>query len=432
MKKLILFALVLTLALAFCLVGCNNSGGGSTGKIADNTEILSEVTNTCKLTKTYEGKSFLQDGIGEATVAYLTDGDTFTAKLKKEGTNATIRFHSIDTPESTGSVQKWGKAASNFVKERLGKAGVQIVLEATATPAELDSYGSRYLGYVWYRYSVSENFKNLNLEIVENGFSENMGNDTTKFPYNEYFKKAENAAHAIKLRMWSDLPDPLYSENPVETTIKDIYDQIDIYYNAEHDSGAKVTIDAYIKSATVSATGTTSFIAAQRDAATGVEYEIQIYGGYSSMSGSKLMVGHYYNIIGDIQKHNSKFQIASIKFNTMLSNSKGYTTIKQRNYYLVFDNNLEYVDNYSDVLYTDVTVVSSSVENNVLTIEGTAYKRSYSGKSEDTTAFTFRVNVEEGFVNNFTTGKTFSVQGYQFTENSGVIDILNYSAITLK
>lgn len=431
MKKLISFALILTLALAFCLVGCdsNNNGGGSTGKIADNTEILSEVTDTCKLTKTYEGKSFLQDGIGEATVAYLTDGDTFTAKLKKEGTNATIRFHSIDTPESTGSVQKWGKAASNFVKERLDKAGVQIVLEATATPAEHDSYGTRYLGYVWYRYSDSENFKNLNLELVENGFSENTGLPTSKYPYNDYFKKAETAAHAIKLRIWSDLDDPLYSDKPISTSIKDILENIDVYYNEEHDSGAKVEVYGYLES--MKTTTTTSFTAVQYDMETGERYEITVYAGYASANASNMKLGHYYKIIGDVQKYSGKLQLSGISYNTILGAQDGYTVAIQKNYFLTFDSDVKYVVNYSQTLYSDVTVVSSSVENNVLTIEGTAYKRGTNGNSEETTAFTFKVNVEENFVNNFTAGKTFSVQGYQFVADSGIIDILNYSAITL-
>ncbi len=428
MKRLISFALILTLAFAFCLVGCDN--GGSTGKIADNTEILSAVTDTCKLQKAYAGKSFLQDGIGEATVAYLTDGDTFTARLTKEGTNVTIRFHSIDTPESTGSVQKWGKAASNFVKDKLSNPNVQIVLEATATPAEHDSYGVRYLGYVWYRYGDSEDFKNLNLELVENGFSKNQGMESPKYPYNQYFVKAEAAARAIKLRLHSDLPDPLYSDEPIATSINEILTNLDVYYNEEHDSGAKVSFDAYLKSVHISNTGTTSFYAVQLDKETGEMHELQIYAGYSSAYASNMHVGHYYNFIGDIQMHNGTLQLSGIKFNELL-NGKGYSKILQREYYLIFDSDLEFVANYDEILYSDVTVVSSTLENNVLTIVGTAHARTSKGAAEEATTYTFSVKVSDDYQNVFTEGKTFSVNGYQFVENSGIIDILNYSAITL-
>lgn len=36
----------------------------------------------------------------------------------------------------------------------------------------VDSNGTRYLGYVWYRNSESDTFKNLNLELTENGYTD--------------------------------------------------------------------------------------------------------------------------------------------------------------------------------------------------------------------------------------------------------------------
>ena len=131
MKKIFSIIIVLSLCALACLslAACN--------KIADNTKFYDSITKTLKLTKSYEGKSFLNDGIGKATVDAYTDGDTTRFKLE-QGTVVIVRYYQIDTPESTGSVDKWGRAASNFTKNALSNA-TEIVLEATASVAQKDS-----------------------------------------------------------------------------------------------------------------------------------------------------------------------------------------------------------------------------------------------------------------------------------------------------
>ena len=126
-------------------------------------DIYDDITKECKLTKSYTGKDFISQGIGEATLIKTTDGDTATFRLSS-GKVVIIRFHGIDTPESTGSVEKWGKSASTFCANIL-KNAESFVLEATATPAEVDSYGVRYLGYVWYRNDANDDWKNLIFQI---------------------------------------------------------------------------------------------------------------------------------------------------------------------------------------------------------------------------------------------------------------------------
>ena len=198
MKKSIKILSVL-LILVFCLafvVACNEPDGPT----IDNSKYYDEITKTLKLTKSFEGKSFLNDGIGRATLISPTDGDTSRFRLE-QGTEVSIRYYQIDTPESTGDVEKWGKSAAFFVKERL-KSATEIVLEATESRAVKDSYGTRYLGYVWYKTADSD-FKLLNLEVVENGFSDNKGYSSSAYPYNDYFAKANNFARKNSLRLYS-------------------------------------------------------------------------------------------------------------------------------------------------------------------------------------------------------------------------------------
>lgn len=426
MKKILCLVTVILLMLTCCLAACNPKSD-----VADNSEFYDSITKTCKLTKSYVGKSFMDDGIGLAKVEAYTDGDTTRFKTV-QGDTVIIRYHSIDTPESTGSVEKWGKSASNFVKSQLLKAE-EIVLEATASTPEHDSYGQRYLGYVWYKAEGGTEFKLMNLEVVENGYSDNKGQDTSKYPYNEYFKKAEAFARSIELRLYSKLPDPLYSEDPEPTTIKELIEDLNSdnprFYNAEFEAGSKVKVEAYLEDLTV--TSTYMFRAVQYDRETGKSYSFNVYAQYSSANESKMKVGHLYSITGTVDVYNGVYQLKGITYSTRYDRV-GYTKVIQRNYYNIFDSNKSFIDNFSQVLYTDATVVSSSVADGVLTINATAQLRTRDGVKDEVETFTFKVPVAADYVNEFDAGVTFSVSGYQFTADSGIIDIPNYNTISIK
>ncbi len=423
MKKSICIILVLVFAVGcLALVGCNET--------ADNTKYYDSITKQLKLNKDYEGKNFITDGIGAAKLQYTTDGDTTTFMLEPSGETVTIRYHGIDTPESTGGVEKWGKAASLFNKERLTVEGTEYVLQATGPRAEHDSYGVRYLGYVWYKHPGESDFKCLNLEMVENGFSENQCINTSAFPYYDYFNRANKFAQSIKLRIYSELDDPLYSTDPVDVTLKEFEENIDLYYNEEADSGAKIRFYAILTSVRVSESGTFMFKALQFDE-DGTARTINVYAGYSSAQASGMPLGHMYRIIGNVQKYSGQYQVSGILYDPIFgAHNPAYTTPTQENYFLTFDSELTYTSHYIATLYTDVTVVSSSVENNVLTIVGTAQQRRKAGPKEEVVTFTFKVPVAEGYVNDvYTAGVKFSVQGFQYVKDSKEITILNYSDI---
>lgn len=414
----------LVLALTFCLLSLGLAACGET-EVADNTEYYDDITNTLKLTKSYDGKSFLTDGIGAATLDSLTDGDTTRFTLV-QGDTVTVRYYCIDTPESTGSVEKWGKAASLFVKEKLS-AATEIVLEATSTPASHDSYGTRYLGYVWYKTADSD-FKNLNVELIENGFTESHAINTSAYPYYEYMNKAENFARSIELRIFSKLADPLYSTEPIEMTIKDFWDNTEKYYTEETDSGAKVEFVACLTSLYVSSTQTHTYTAMQYDAETGKTYTISVYCAYASSAASRMEIGHLYRIVGNVQNYYGSFQISGILYDPIFgSSNSAYTTEVQLDYYLTFDSDLTYNSRYVSTLYTDVTVVSSKVEGTTLTIVGTAYKRTSGGTSDESVTFTFTVPVSEGYNNTYTEGTTFSTAGFQFEKDSHQITLTGIS-----
>ena len=169
MKKSIKILSVL-LILVFCLafvVACNEPDGPT----IDNSKYYDEITSTLTLTKSFEGKSFLTDGIGRATLISHTDGDTSRFRLEQGNIAVSVRYYQIDTPESTYEVDPWGKAASNFTSKILRNAR-EIILEAEG--AEYDSYGRR-LAYVWVDGIL------LNLYIVQEAYSNSTAPLSSKY-----------------------------------------------------------------------------------------------------------------------------------------------------------------------------------------------------------------------------------------------------------
>lgn len=125
------------------------------------------------LTTNYEGKSFIEDGIGEVVLSRTIDGDT--AYFYEKNSNSTelikVRFLGIDTPESTKEHDPWGKAASDYTKKVLNNAKT-IVLESEG--ARKDTY-NRYLAWVWV------DGKLLNLELVQEAYSNSTTSKTSKY-----------------------------------------------------------------------------------------------------------------------------------------------------------------------------------------------------------------------------------------------------------
>ena len=121
----LIFSLILAVVLSLGLFACGENNGNKNPSLADPNVTHSEITSSVTLDKNHlnadgSSKDFLKDGIGLATLVRSTDGDTANFKLQTtKGEIITIRFYCIDTPESTGLMEKWGKPASNFTKEKL-------------------------------------------------------------------------------------------------------------------------------------------------------------------------------------------------------------------------------------------------------------------------------------------------------------------------
>lgn len=144
----------------------------------------------------YDGKSFIEDGVGEVKLVRSVDGDTARFRDIITGQEFSLRFLGIDTPESTIDKDPWGKAASNYTAAKL-KNATTIVLEAEG--ARTESYG-RYLGFVWVDGVL------LNLEIIEEAYSNSTLSNSK---YTEYFMLASAYAQVTGRRFFGET-DPGY------------------------------------------------------------------------------------------------------------------------------------------------------------------------------------------------------------------------------
>ena len=408
----------MSLLVACCaLTGCGS-------KIADNTEHFDKITKTLKLSKLYEGKRLMEAGGGGIEEAKLigetTDGDTSNFSLVGGG-SVTVRYQGVDTPESTADVQKWGKAASNFTNERLA-AATTIVLESTTGDVPKVAVGQRSLCYVWYK-TETDDFKCLNVELVENGYSYNKEDATNS--YYSYFQKAEEFARSIELRLFSKLDDPLFDTAIRPLSIKDLKEHPENY-----ESNMKVKLDAYVCDRYEASGGAVTLTVAQYDEETGKAYELELYAGYVSSTG-RMQVGDLYHIVATLDKHNGSWQIKGVNIDNDNVGKDDKAWRSQKGYYLIFDASNDFFVNFVTVnCYGNVTVTSANLDGKTLTFTGTAPER---GEEGTTDTFTFTVTVPDSYNNTIKEGSVLSISGcYQFEAKSGKLTVPDFSKITIK
>ena len=214
--------------------GSSQQGGGqssnaNTPSKGDANWIDYANNGSVKLALDYVGKDFYVDGVGQFSLRTAIDGDTahFTPAIDStnQGTMK-ARFYGIDTPESTGKVQEYGKDASDYTKAMLKEAdenGTIVVSSAQDSygAPNPDSTGSRYVSLVWINLTKKNAPKDelvlLNLMIVQEGLSW-VKNVQSMPQYSDTFYAAERQAEIYKLKLHSGIPDPRINWGDYEDT----------------------------------------------------------------------------------------------------------------------------------------------------------------------------------------------------------------------
>lgn len=308
--------IALTALLALMLSGCNLFGG----QPESTTENSSNNTGTDSPGATVDYASLLKLDMSSetlkqvVTVKNYVDGDTTHFNVPQnvaEGGVLKARYLAIDTPESTGKIEAYGKKASRFTKEKLSSAS-SILVESDNGSWNRDSTGSRYLVWVWYKPSDDADYRNLNLEILQNGLA--VASATGSNRYGEICLNALNQAKTAKLNVHSGQKDPdMYYGEAVELTLKELRCNIEKY------NGVKVAFEGV-----VTINNNNGVYVEEYDPETGLYYGIYVYYGFG-LSGEGLdilSVGNRSRIVGTLQLYETAgtYQISGLTYRAMKPN----------------------------------------------------------------------------------------------------------------
>lgn len=309
MKKRILSLLLLASVALGSFAGCN------TPESSSNDSVASESSGKVEIEKIdYAGQAVLDFSADSQTteierVKSYIDGDTthFYVEdgiIKHEFLKA--RYAAVNTPESTGQIEPWGKKASAYTKDKL-KNATSIVLETDGSDWEVDSTGERYLVWVWYKPQGSDVYRNLNLELLQEGLA--LGSSVSDCRYAELATNALNQASLMELCVHSNEQDPDYFYgSALEIDLKELRTNIDEY------NGAKVAFEGIVSYYSSNGVFVESY-----DEATDFVYGIYVYVGYNYTSDSNiqniLSVGNHVRVVGQCSFHEDfGYQISDIKY----------------------------------------------------------------------------------------------------------------------
>ena len=306
--------LPLFLILIVLLFSCATKSAGEEPTLSNEEErvaIDEDLTGKLKFNESSETVKT------KVTVKSYIDGDTthfFVPTSISEDGVLKARYIAINTPESTGKIEEWGKRASEFTKAKLSSAE-SIIIESDDGTWNLDSTGSRYLVWIWYRTSETEDYRCLNLEILEEGLA--LPSSSANNRYGSWCQNAIQKAKDKGLHVWSKEKDTdFFYGDALEVTTKELRFNPSLY------DGKKVAFEGVI-----TRNYNNSVYIESYDEETESSYGISVYYGYS-LSGSGLeilQVGNRVRIVGTMQYYaaGGVYQISGLKYREMKKDDPG-------------------------------------------------------------------------------------------------------------
>ena len=252
----------------------------------------------------------------EARVHTYVDGDTTHFTVSDSAFPYGIlkaRYIGINTPESTGKVEPWGKQAARFTRDKLESAAA-ILIESDTGEWNTDSTGSRTLVWVWYS-PDGTHWRNLNIELLQEGLA--IANSSAQNRYGETCMAAIAQARAAGLRVYSGERDPeFYYGDAVEVTLRELR------LNAGFYEGVKVAFEGV-----VTVNHSNSVYVEALDGETGLHFGLPVYYGYNLSGGGMeiLRAGNLVRIVGTFQYYEAggAWQVAGITYRMMKPDDPG-------------------------------------------------------------------------------------------------------------
>ena len=315
LKKSVILLLIVSL-LVSCLYGCAETPAqptqapqvAETGAPAAEETVPQETVDYAASVKLDMSSETAKQTV---SVKMFIDGDTthfyVPTSVSPNGV-LKARYIAINTPESTGKIEEYGKKASNFTKEKLSSA-TSIIIESESTIWDPDSTGDRFLAWVWYKTAESEDYRNLNIEILQNGLA--IANSSATSRYGDAAVAAINQAKAQKLNIHSGQKDPdFYYGEAIELTLKELRTNIDAY------NGMKVAFKGIITK-----NNSNTIYIEDYDPETDMYYGMAVYYGYN-LNGTGLeiiSIGNEARIVGTVQYYEAggTYQVSDLNYRMM-------------------------------------------------------------------------------------------------------------------
>ncbi len=252
----------------------------------------------------------------EATVLSYIDGDTthfYVPGWPDDGV-LKARYLACNTPESTGKIEEYGKAAARFTRERLETAE-KILIESDTDAWVRDSSGSRYLVWVWYQPPGETAYRNLNIELLQNGLA--IANSSAQNRYGKTCMDAIASARALKKNIYSGQKDPdFFYGDAIEVTLRELR------LNPEEYEGKKVAFTGVI-----TANHKNTVYLESYDPETEMYYGLPAYYGFNMSGGGLevLRVGNEVRIIGTLQYYEAgqAWQVSGMTYRMMKPDDPG-------------------------------------------------------------------------------------------------------------
>ncbi len=243
------------------------------------------------------------------------DGDTSHFNVSKDVDPTGVikaRYLAVDTPESTGQIEEWGKAASRFTKEKLSTAAA-ILVESDSESWNFDGNG-RYLVWVWYKPTETGDYRNLNIELLQNGLG--ASSSAAEGRYGESAVAAIAQATTEKLYMFSGEKDPEFPYGEAASvTLKELRTNVKDY------EGKKVAVEGIVTYNSDFTAYIESF-----DPETGMTYAMQVFYGYDTKLIPVLAQGAMVRVTGVVNEFYGTYQISSLTYNPMRPEDPANTT----------------------------------------------------------------------------------------------------------
>ena len=433
---LLLLALAL---LAGAFVACESGEGEVTTEGAVELGELVDYVATLKFNPN-SGRAYT-----ECTVKTFVDGDTthFNVPASVIPTGVLkARYLGINTPESTGQIQPWGKKASNYTKAALSSA-TSIIIESYNASWNPDSTGDRYLVWVWYKTAEMTDYRCLNLELLQEGLA--LSSSSEELSYASLCVTILNQSVTHKLHVFSKEKDPdFYYGTAMPITLKELKTNIESYKDKT------VGFEGVV----VRNSGNTAYVE-EYDEETGLYFGIQVYYGFNlDYFGQEILtVGNRILVVGSVQYYETggTYQISDIKYNDMRpddeSNIKLISSGHEGSYAEVGAKELltgKVTLNITQVDGENETVVEKTFDRGFLTMHGSAslknltIKSIYTTQNEDSSNFgalTITCEAEDGteivlrtVVLKDADGKTITADVFPIGSKinaRGVVDVFN-------